>query len=53
MGTFPQIPIDVASASNAFDVPVAIATGTGDPPGCAASGGSCVNGLRCDGASGR
>jgi len=47
------LPIDVASASNAYDVPVAIATGGTGPVGCAASGGSCVNGLLCETASGR
>lgn len=45
-------PIDVASATNAFDVSLEIDHGGGVAPGCGAIGGGCVNGLVCDTSSG-
>jgi hypothetical protein len=46
-------PIDLASATTGYDVPLAIETGGSGPPGCAAAGGGCDNALQCDPASGR
>jgi hypothetical protein len=47
--------IDVAPATNAYDVPVEVAAGGTGPKGCAAAppGQQCLNGLSCDAGSGR
>jgi hypothetical protein len=46
-------PIDLASATTGYDVPLAIETSGSVPPGCAAAGGGCSSPLQCDPASGR
>jgi hypothetical protein len=46
-------PIDVASATNGYDVALQIDTSGTGPRGCDAPGGGCVNGLKCDASSGR
>ncbi len=46
-------PIDVASATNGYDVPLDIDVDSGGPRGCSADGAGCVNALKCDAASGR
>ncbi len=45
--------IDVASATNGYDVPLEIETSGDGPRGCEASGGACVNGLHCEAETGR
>jgi Cys-rich repeat protein len=46
-------PIDVASATNGYDVPLEIDTDGSGPIGCNAVGGGCVNGLKCEASTGR
>lgn len=46
-------PIDVAPATNGYDVPLEIDTSGTGPIGCNAVGGGCVNGLKCEASTGK